>query len=188
MTHPALQELLAPPLAAESRSPHRGLEDMAEALLQRFRQEAQADPVAFPSTGAVDAVTPEAEDALYAWGVTCYSQQQYADASALFAAARRRGATSWRLDRALGAALLAQRDAGGAAEAFARASQRDPADAEVVFHWAQAEAMRSHWAKARELVRAARSLAQSTGSQWPALLSWCDELTMHLEPVQSPET
>lgn len=188
MTHPALQDLLSPPLPAGRLPAQTGLEAMAETLLERFRQEDKAAPaVAGPVAGSADVLSAEAEDALYAWGVMCYSQGRYADAAALFGAALRRRSPSHRLSRARGAALLARQDAAGAADAFSQASRLEPTDAEVVFHWAQAEALQSHRAEARERVRAARGMAQAAASKWPALLSWCDELLVQLEPVQPRE-
>lgn len=191
MTRLALQDLIAPPTAGESLPAHGALEDMAETLLERLRQEDRVAWAAAPepaqATATAVMLSAQAEDALYAWGVMCYGQGRYVDASALFGAALRRRNPSHRLTRALGAARLARHDAAGAAEAFAQASRLDPVDAEVVFHWAQAEALQAHPAEARELIRIARSLAQATASKWPALPSWCDELMMRLEPIQPSE-
>lgn len=180
MTRPALQELLSPPPAVESRPVHQGLDDMADSLLRRFRAEEQGAPAA-TTASALDGLSQEAEDALYAWGVMCYAQRQYTDASALFGAAQRRRAISWRLSRALGVARLASRDVAGALEALAVAARLDPADAELMFCRAQAEALRARRAEAMTLLQAARTLALSTPERWPELPGWCDDLAAHLE-------
>jgi len=186
MTGPALHELLAPPTAAEGLPAQRGLEAMAEALLERFRQEDRVTRAAGLATVAAQDLPAQAEEALYAWGVLCYGQGRYDEASALFGAALRRRTPSARLVKALGAARLALHDAVGAAEAFARAAQLDPADAELHFHWAQAEKLQSRRDEARRLLGTARALAPTHASRWPDLLSWCDELMRHLDPSTPP--
>lgn len=181
MTRPTLEDLTAPPSASVGASSRQGIDAIADALLERFRHEEQAAP-------AVDsaALTAEAEDALYAWGVVCYEQGRYVDAAALFGALKRRCPPSLRLWKALGATHLARGEHAGASRAFAQASRLDPADAEIVFHLAQAEYLRSRPAEARRLLQTARSMAQAAAGKWANVPAWCDELLPRMEHPPFP--
>lgn len=182
MTHPTLQDLLAPPLAAGGMRAHWSMEAIAETLLERFRQEEQTAVLAAgPDAGANEILSAEAEEALYAWGVMCYGQGRHADASALFGAARRRRPPTSRLSMALGAARLAQHDAAGASEAFAQVHRLNPEDAEVLFYWAEAECLRSRLTEARALLQEAVRLVQAHPAKWPNLMAWCDKLRLQAE-------
>jgi predicted Zn-dependent protease len=182
MTAQFLQDLLAPPDAAAGQFVSVGVDRLAELILQRFRAEERSPP----APGAAAALTAEAEEAAYAWGVVCYEQGRYADAAALFGAVQRRGPPVPRLSKALGAVRLAQADAAGAATAYAQAARLDPSDAESTFHQAQVEVLRHRLTDAHRLLAQARQQAQASPAKWPGLLSWCDELQGRLDLPPSP--
>jgi predicted Zn-dependent protease len=184
----ALRELLAPPGAHGGTPLDLDAESRAEALLQRFRREEVGVPAAtgLPQPCVLEALTAEAEDGLYAWGVLCYEQARHEDASALFHALLRRRHRSVRLLKAIGAVRLAQGRPADAAEAFRQAGELLPADAEVFFHQAQAEGLQSHLQAALELLGKARRLTEAAPGKWPRLRAWCDALQAQLEAPDPP--
>lgn len=193
MNATSLQELLAPPGAHGGTPLDQGAEQRAQALLQRFLREEAGVPHAAgsPQPWVLEALTAEAEDGLYAWGVLCYEQARYEDASALFHAAHRRRPPSARLLKAIGAVRLAQRRSADAAEAFRQASELVPADAEALFHRAQAEGLQSHPHVALELLGRAQRLTDEAPGKWPGLRAWCKALQARLEspdPCQGHDT
>lgn len=178
---PPCADALAPPRAGPS-APGQAIDTLADALLAQLRRE-QLLPE--ESVGVQPPLPQEVEDALYAWGVGCHEAGRHADASALFGALCRRQPLSLRLLKAAGASHLAGADPARSAQAYAKAHALATADAEVLFFWAQAEALLGRAASAAARARQAAGLTQAYPHKWPGLQAWCEELLVQLETASS---
>jgi len=182
MTAPQMSaDVLAPPCAGVSAH-GQAIDALAGELLAQLRREQQAPE---GSASAQPPLPQEVEDALYAWGVGCHEAGRHADASALFGALCRRQPPSLRLFKAAGASHLAGADPTRSAQAYAQAHALATADAEVLFFWAQAEALLGRAASAAARARQAAGLSQAYPHKWPGLQAWCDELLVQLETASS---
>ena len=184
---PLATDVLSPPAAGGS-APVQAADALASELLEQFRLEQLVTEVATTPSQSQPPRPPlpqEVEDALYAWGVSCHEAGRHADASALFGALCRRQPPSVRLLKAAGASHLACADPARSAQAYAQAHALARADAEILYFWAQAEALRGQPAVAVPLVRQAAGLAQAFAHKWPGLQAWCDELLPQLEASTS---
>lgn len=185
---PQATDVLSPPAAGGS-APVQVADALAGALLEQFRREQLETDLVASSLRPQPPQPPlpqEVEDALYAWGVSCHEAGRHADASALFGALCRRQPASVRLLKAAGASHLARSDPARSAQAYAQAHALARADAEVLYFWAQAEALMGQGAAAAALARQAADLAQAFPHKWPGLEAWCLELLAQLEAPASP--
>lgn len=187
MTAQALAtDVLSPPAAGGSASV-QAADALAGQLLEQFRlEQLEAELGASPRPQPpLPPLPQEVEDALYAWGVGCHEAGRHADASALFGALCRRQPLSLRLLKAAGASYLAGADPARSAQAYAQAHALATADAEVLFFWAQAEALLGRAASAAARARQAAGLTQAFPHKWPGLQAWCEQLLVQLETASS---
>lgn len=137
---------------------------------------------------AAPTLTPEVENALLAWAVSCYEEGAFQDAEVLLEELCRRQRPSVRVLAAMAANLLAMGQYARSANYYQAACAVSESNVELLFHWAQTEMLRGEPEAARALLqRARRSLQQAPLAQTQVAL-WCEELMAIIEERMGPAT